>query len=119
MRFIFYLLAIIFFLIWIPIGGMVLVTLTKVNPSQLLGQTIGGGAVGSGTAGFLQGLGIWESLNKLSTSGAKGLYDSLTPEKQACVRKAWGDQTLAAVLAGTQPLNSDLVSKVIGCLPNK
>ena len=111
-KFIFHILGIIFFLIWITIGALLLVVVAKVNPAQLLSQA-------SGAAGLLQGLGALPGLSQLSQAGAKGIYDSLPADKQACVKKAWGEETLAAVLAGQKPLSGDLVSKMIGCLPSK
>jgi hypothetical protein len=120
-KFIFHILGIVFFLIWIAIGGVVLVGILKFNPLRVIGQISGGVApnLGSGASGLLQGLGVLEGFNKLSANSAKGLYESLPPEKQACVKKAWGEATLAAVLANQTSLSSDLISKVIGCLPSK
>jgi len=121
-KFIFHILGIIFFLIWIVIGGLVLVTASKVNLNQILGGLLKGnlvGDLGGGASGLLQGLGDLPGLSQLGNASAKTLYESLSPDKQACVRKVWGETTLKSVLDGQAALSSDLVSKVIGCLPGK
>ncbi|MCX6779203.1 MAG: hypothetical protein NTU97_03155 [Candidatus Magasanikbacteria bacterium] len=118
MRFIFHLLGIIFFVIWIAIGGVALfgvLTLAKTQPWQMLSSINLGGL--TNTVGSVGNIADVVQKIQANKGDAAAAYNSLSTTQQDCLKKELGSQTITDVLAGKQiQPTPDLILKAMKCV---
>jgi len=118
MRFIFHLLGIIFFIIWIAIGGVALfgvISLAKSQPWQMLSSINL-----SGLTNTVSNVGnVADVVQKIQANkgDAAAAYNSLSTTQQDCLKKELGSKTITDILAGVKiDPTPDLVLKAMKCV---
>lgn len=118
MKFLFHLLGIIYFTLWIAIGGVVLflaLTLIKVKPWQLLQSVNLTGVTNSLTSAS----NVADVIQKIQNNkeGVIAAYNSLNATQQDCLKKQLGSTTVDNVLAGKEVKpTSDMILKALTCV---